>query len=125
VQRRAGVAVPEHRRLALIRDADRRELAGPNAAARERLADDGFRVAPNFRGVVLDPARLRIDLLMLALGDGDDSALLVEHHEATARGALIDCADVLAHDACDLTAPPTAASSRGETGMRRHRRSAR
>ena len=41
-ERRAGVAVPQHRRLALIRDADGRELAGLHAAARERLADHGF-----------------------------------------------------------------------------------
>ena len=97
VQRRTGVAVPEHRRLALIGDADGRELAGADAAARERLADHGLRVAPDLRGVVLDPAGFRIDLLVLALRDGDDRSLLIEHHEAAARRALIDRADVLAH----------------------------
>src|SRR5918993_1772110 len=97
-ERRACVAVPEHRRLALVRDADGRELIGPYAAARKRLADYDLRVTPNFGRVVLDPARLRIDLLVLALRNADDRTQLVEHDEAAARGALVDCADVFAHD---------------------------
>ena len=90
-----------------------------HAAARERFADHGFGVAPDFRGVVLDPARLRIDLPVLTLRDGDDRAWLIEHHEAAARGALVDRADVLAHRSCNLRARPTAERARGGTDTRR------
>ena len=63
----------------------------------ERSPDDGFGIAPDFCRVVLHPAGLRIDLLVLALRDADDCAVLVEHHEAAARRPLVDCAYVLAH----------------------------
>ncbi|CAG4915244.1 unnamed protein product, partial [Acidocella sp. C78] len=38
---------------------------------------------------VLDPARLRIDLPVFLLGDGDDVPSLVEHDEARACRALV------------------------------------
>jgi hypothetical protein len=74
----------------LIRDADGRELAGAHPSVPERFADHGLGVAPNLGRVVLDETRLRIDLRMLALRDGNDTTLVIEDHETAARGALIE-----------------------------------
>ena len=71
VQRRAGGAVPDHRRLALVGDADRGKVAGRQARAAQRRGDDRLGVAPDLDRVVLDPAGLRIDLRVLLLRAGD------------------------------------------------------
>ena len=55
--------------------------------------DDLLDVGPDLRGVVLDPARLREDLLVLLLVDGDDPAVLVEDDAAAGGGALVDGRD--------------------------------
>ncbi len=70
----ARAAIPEQRRLALIRDADRGEVAGVQTLARERAADHVLRVAPDLERVVLDPAGLRVDLRVLLLRARDDRA---------------------------------------------------
>jgi hypothetical protein len=46
---------------------------------------------------MLDPARLRVDLLVLELMEADNTAAVVEDHEASAGGTLIDCTYVLSH----------------------------
>ena len=48
-------------------------------------------------GVVLHPAGLRRDLLVLALVDADDPPVGVEQDAPGARGPLIDRCDVVAH----------------------------
>ena len=53
VHRLAGLALPQHRRLALVGDADGGNVAGTLA---ERLAADGNRGVPDLLGIVLDPA---------------------------------------------------------------------
>ena len=64
---------------------------------RERAADHLARAPPDLARVVLDPAGLRRDLLVLALIDRDDPAVAVEQDEAAARRALVDRPDVLRH----------------------------
>ena len=55
--------------------------------------DDLLDVGPDLGGVVLDPARLREDLLVLLLVDGDDAAVAVEDDAAAGGGALVDGGD--------------------------------
>src|SRR6185369_7062537 len=70
VDRLARLAIPNHGRLALIRDAD----AGYVAGGKVGLCEDGTSRLelglPDFVGIVLDPARLREDLSKLLLRDG-------------------------------------------------------
>src|ERR1700687_2336777 len=45
---------------------------------------------PDLHRVVFHPTRLGEDLLVLLLSDGDDLSCVVEDHEASARGPLVD-----------------------------------
>src|SRR6202011_2336504 len=78
--RLARLAVPEDRRLALIRDSDRRDLA-----IRADLFRDRELTGCDLARVVLHPTGPRIDLLQLALRRRDDVTLRVEHDRARAR----------------------------------------
>jgi hypothetical protein len=90
VDRLARRAVPHHRRLALIRDAERRDVARTRARFRERPARRAQLRLPDFRGVVLHPARLREVLRELVLVDRDHRTALVEHDRARRCRALIE-----------------------------------
>ena len=92
------MTIPNDRGLALVGDPDGRDVGRAQFAVRQRFAHDCLRTAPDFLGVVLHPARLRIDLLVLLLGGGNDSPVPVEHDEAGARGALVNCPDVTRHN---------------------------
>ena len=63
----------------------------------QSLRNHFLRGLPDLLGIVLDPSRLRIDLLVLLLRDRHDLAGCVKHAEARAGCALIDCADVVSH----------------------------
>ena len=65
----------QHDGLALVGDADRLELARPDAGVVERLAGHGVRDVPDLGRVVLDPARPREVLAELAVGAADQLAL--------------------------------------------------
>ena len=93
----AGFAVPQHSGLALVGDSDCRQIGGAKLALLQRLRNHILRGLPDFFGIVLDPPRLRIDLLMLFLRSGYGFAGGVKHAEAGAGRSLIDCADVLSH----------------------------
>ena len=97
VDRLAGRLVPDDRRLALVGDADRGEVGGGDAGLGEGALDDLLAARPDLHRVVLDPARLRVDLLVLLLVDRHDRAGVVEDHEAGARGPLVEGPDVLRH----------------------------
>ena len=97
VQRFASTPVPQHRGLALVGDADRRQVGATMSGLAHRLFDDEHGVGPDLPGIMLDPARLGIDLPMFALRARDDLAAVIENHEARAGRALVDCADELAH----------------------------
>src|SRR5439155_3539407 len=58
----ASPPTPHESRLALVRDADRREFARGDAAAAQGLLHHCERDSPDFFGVVLDPAGTRIVL---------------------------------------------------------------
>ena len=82
---------------------DARDVVGARAGRLHRLVDDLLGARPDLRRVVLDPARLGIDLLVLLLRDADDLAAVVEDHAPRARGALIDRCRVLGHQASSLS----------------------
>ena len=90
----AGFAIPHDGRLALVGDADRGDVSRPKMRAPERLGRHRDLRRPDLAGVVLHPARLREDLLKLALADGDDGRLVIEDDRARACGALIEGDDV-------------------------------
>ena len=66
-------------------------------ALARRAADDLDAARPDLLRVVLDPARLGVDLLVFLLIDRDDGPGVVEHHEAGAGRALIEGADISRH----------------------------
>src|SRR5205823_6632265 len=88
-------ALPDDRRLALVRDADAGDVARVDLV--EPGPDHLLRPLPDLHRVVLDPARLRVDLLVLLLVDRDNLPAVVEDHEAGACSALVDCCCVLSH----------------------------
>jgi hypothetical protein len=57
--RLARLAIPEDGRLALIRDADGRDVRAGDVRFRERTSDSGTDARPDLVRVVLDPTRLR------------------------------------------------------------------
>ena len=67
VDRLAGAAVPHHRGLALVGDADAGQRLGVELGLGQRAAADLDRGRPDLLGVVLDPAGLRKDLRQLLL----------------------------------------------------------
>src|SRR3954469_10858228 len=67
VDRLAGVAVPHHRGLALVGDAQPGDVVGARPGRTQRLVEDLLATGPDLLGVVLDPTRLGIDLLVLLL----------------------------------------------------------
>ena len=69
----AGLSIPDDRRLALVGDADGRDISWAQVRASERLGGDGDLCGPDLIGIVLDPARTRKDLLEFPLADGHDS----------------------------------------------------
>jgi hypothetical protein len=93
VERLAGVAVPGHDGLALVRDADPGERAAVDAGGVERLLRDRARDVPDLGRVVLDPAGSREVLLELAIRATDRTPALVEHDARRAGGALVDRED--------------------------------
>ena len=96
VHRLAGRAIPHHRRLALVGDADAGQIRGLELRLGERAAADLDGGAPDLLRVVLDPARLGKDLRQFLLRRSDRPAAGVEHDGACAGGALVDREDVLA-----------------------------
>ena len=80
-------------RLALVRDADRRDVAAREARLRERLVHHARLRRPDLGRVVLDPAGLREDLPELLLRRRDDASRVVEDERARAGRALVEGED--------------------------------
>ena len=95
VNRRAGLALPDERRLALVGDAEGHEVRGGQLRVVQRALHDLLDVAPDLLGVLLDPPRTREHLLVLLLGDRHDAGRAVEHDAARGRGPLVDRRHVL------------------------------
>src|SRR5439155_6884640 len=86
-------ALPQHRGLALVGDADGRDLGRRDSRGAQSLADRLRRRLPDLPGVVLDPARLRVVLRKLDVAASPHRALRIHHERAGARGALIQRQD--------------------------------
>ncbi len=95
-QRFAGLAVPEHDRLALVGDADRGDPLRP-AAALDRRTRHREGLVPDFRRVVLDPAAFRIMLDQFGGFARKTCPVGREQHRPGGSGALVDNQDQLAH----------------------------
>ena len=76
--RLARLAFPKDGRLALIRDADGRDVCSIHAAFADDLLQHGKLRVPNLVGVVLDPAVLRIILRKFPLRHGGHITETVE-----------------------------------------------
>src|SRR2546427_10182877 len=90
VNRLAALAVPDDGRLALIGDADARQVFQEDIPLLKRFARHSALRLEDFLRIVLHPARLRIDLAEFALRAADRGAFLVEHDGARAGRALIE-----------------------------------
>ena len=93
-----GVLVPHDGGFTLVGDADCSDFVVVDFAVCHSGCYDLTDVLPNFGCVVLDPACLGEDLLMLELTVRYVLACLVEQDRAGAGGALVDGEDVLALD---------------------------
>ena len=93
----AARLLPDHRGLALIGHADRRDVGSLRARLLEAALDHLLAALPDLERVVLDPTRLGIDLFVLLLVEPNHLALMIEDHEPRARGSLIQCCCVLCH----------------------------
>ena len=118
--------LPEDHGLALIGDADRRDLDSRPAGPLERAPAGGERIAPDLLRVVLDPAGPRVVLPELVLAGRARPARAVEHHRPAAGRALIDRQDVARAGHLRLPGWPTrhhaASSSLIASGCPRQRR---
>jgi hypothetical protein len=99
VDRLARGLLPNHRGLALVRDAHRREIACLDLGLLQAAGDHILGALPDLHRVVLDQPGFRIDLLVLLLVDPDHLAAVVEDHEPRAGGALVQRSYILCHGA--------------------------
>src|SRR5690606_4830149 len=97
VDRAARGLVPDHRGLALVGDADGRDVGSLQLRLLQRLLHRPHRGFPKVLRVVLDPAGSREMLRKLLLADGDDAHPVVEDDGAGGGGSLVDGEDVLWH----------------------------
>ena len=97
MQWRAGCAVPQHRCFALIGDADGGEISRRQASFCQRAVDNGLCIGPDFGGVMLNPAGLRVNLAMFALVEGAQRPCVLKDQETRAGRALIDGANQSRH----------------------------
>src|SRR6185503_9053020 len=86
----ARFPVPEDGRLALVRDAERGDVARADTRLPARLAQHAERDPPDLLRVVLDPARTGIVLRELRVGAADDAPLAVEDEDGRPRRPLVD-----------------------------------
>src|SRR5256885_2799514 len=93
VDRLAGPAVPNHRGLALVRDADGRDLASTQPRLGQCRAGDRDLRAPNFARIMLHPTGLWEELLELPLRDGADRAGVVKDDGTGTGRSLVQCQD--------------------------------
>jgi hypothetical protein len=90
VDRLAGLAIPDDRGLALVGNADRRDIAGRNAGARHRGAGGRDRRRPDALRIMLDVAGRGKDLRKFELRESDRLQRFVEQKRTRRCRALID-----------------------------------
>ena len=93
VDRLAGPSIPDHRRLALVGDADGRDVACLQPGARERGTGYLKLTGPDLTRVVLDPSSLGEDLLEFLLCAAADGAAVIKNDGSRTRRALVQCED--------------------------------
>jgi len=93
VVRAARVAIPDHRGLALIGDAQRHQVPRAHLCLCQRSFHGLLDGVPDLQRVMLDPAWLWQDLFMLLVRAAEIQALVIEQHAAGTRGALVDGRD--------------------------------
>ena len=86
----AGDAIPHHRGLALVGDADGGDVARGKTGNPHRFAAGRKRRRPDVVGLVLDPARGREMLREFQLRLRRDRHVIAKDDRARRRGALID-----------------------------------
>src|SRR5699024_7880027 len=97
VDRFAGVLVPDDRGLALVGDADRGDVALAQRCPGQGQTDHLAGVPPDLQRIVLHPAGLRQDLLVLDLPGLHDLTGVVEDDGAGAGRSLVDGEYVVRH----------------------------
>src|ERR1051325_1750415 len=106
MDRLARRAVPDDDGLALIGDADARNLGRRDAGTAHCEAACRHHRLPDLVRIVLDPARPRVVLSQLALRDADDGEVAIEENGARRRRALVDGKDERRLSAADGCAFP-------------------
>ena len=91
----SGVPVPKDGCFPLVRNANRGNLPGVNAALREDFVQYPVLTGINLHRVVLDPAGAGVVLCELPLRHGNHILVAVEQDTPTARRALVKREDVL------------------------------
>src|SRR5262249_30329056 len=87
---RAGLAIPDERRFALVGDADGGDVGASYTRRLQGLADRGHDAVPDLVRVVLDPPRLGEVLREFAVRPPDRGAVRGHHERRRPRRALID-----------------------------------
>ena len=121
MHRLAGLAVPDDDGLALVGDAERRDIGRPDPGLANRGATGGDDGAPDFLGIMLDPAGLRKILRQFLLRDADHLHRPVEDEGPRRGGSLVYGEDVGgAHAAVPRAGHPGERFdvARGRIGMR-------
>jgi hypothetical protein len=91
VNRRTGFAVPDDGGFSLVGNAHCADIRRPHARPIQGPSGRFQLCAPDFHRVMLDPARLRVNLREFLLGDPGHVAGLVEDDAACAGGPLVEC----------------------------------
>ena len=90
IDRLTSVLIPHHRGLTLIGDAHCGNLVMVYLTVCHRHCSGFTHVIPNLNGVVLNPACLGENLLVLKLTHRNDLARLIEKDSSGTGGALVD-----------------------------------
>ena len=93
----AGRFVPKDGGLALVGDTDGGDVGGIDLAFAEDGGDTLQLGHEDVFGSVLNPACMRVDLLELSLGFGDDLAILVKDDRSGTGGTLIQSHYIFGH----------------------------
>ena len=99
MDRFARVAIPDNRRFALIRDADRGDRLRAHAGMGQGLTSSCQLSVPDRFGIVFHFTGARQDLRKFLLRGGDDAPRPIEQDRAAGGRALIECQDVVLHAA--------------------------
>lgn len=93
--RLSGLAIPDEGRLALVRDANARDLDRLRAGQPNRLAGHGKLGGPDRLGIMLNPPRLGKQLRELLLRDGDNRSGSIKQDGARTGRPLIEGENIL------------------------------